>query len=333
MTTVLNELPLTETRTPMDVAAAIDVVRECFESDTAIYTLGGGTSLDWGLPAKRPGVGLVTTVLGRVIDYPARDMTVTVEAGVRVAELQALLAGERQRLPVDCPIPETATLGGMVAMNASGARRFGNGTLRDYVIGISAVDGHGIAFKAGGRVVKNVAGYDFCKLLTGSAGTLAVITQVTLKVRPLPDISTFVVAPVVSLEQAERVLAALVRSRATPAAIELLLGAPWQNDPALGDLRPGELGYLIAGLEGMETEVRWLTPTVINEWRLLFDDGGAHSPEIREVAQAEVEALWRRLADFRDINHKRCSAIARDCPETQRAAEPPRRDAQSRARI
>ncbi len=200
------------------------MVRECFASDTAIYTIGGGTSLDCGLPAKRPGVGLVTTGLIRVIDYPARDMTVTVEAGIRVADLQKLLAGERQRLPVDCPKPEEATLGGVVATNTSGARRFGNGTLRDYVIGISAVDGRGTAFKAGGRVVKNVAGYDFCKLLTGSAGTLAVITQVTFKVRPLPEVSTFVVAPVASLEQAERVFAGLVSSKATPAAIELSAG-------------------------------------------------------------------------------------------------------------
>ncbi len=150
--------------------------------------------------------GLSTTGISGVIDYPARDMTVTVEAGFALRDLQRLLASERQRLPVDCPKPEEATLGGMVATNASGSRRFGNGTLRDYVIGISAVDGHGTAFKAGGRVVKNVAGYDFCKLLTGSVGTLGVITQVTLKVRPLPEVSTFVVAPVVSLEQAESVL-------------------------------------------------------------------------------------------------------------------------------
>ena len=86
-----------------------------------------------------------------------------------------------------CSSVRLATLGGVVACSASGPRRFGFGTMRDYVIGIHAVDGRGMAFKGGGRVVKNVAGYDFCKLLTGSLGTLGVITQVTLKIRPLPD--------------------------------------------------------------------------------------------------------------------------------------------------
>ena len=96
--------------------------------------------------------------------------------------------------------------------------------MRDYVIGISAVDGRGMAFKGGGRVVKNVAGYDFCKLLTGSLGTLGVITQVTLKVKPLPERRRLVACRLRDLEQAEQLLAALVTSQTTPAAIELLVG-------------------------------------------------------------------------------------------------------------
>ncbi len=94
-------------------------------------------------------------------------------------------------------------MGGVVATNISGPRRYGQGTIRDYVIGISAVDGRGVAFKAGGRVVKNVAGYDFCKLLAGSLGTLAVITQVTLKTKPRPEASAFVTCDVRDYTQAE----------------------------------------------------------------------------------------------------------------------------------
>jgi glycolate dehydrogenase FAD-binding subunit len=297
MKIVVNGLPLTDTKTPADAASVVDVVRSCFGSDMAIYTIGGGTALNFGPPAKRSGVGLVTTSVNRVIDYPARDMTVTVEAGIRMSELRKLLAGERQRLPVDCPQPEKATLGGVVATNTSGPRRFGNGTMRDYVIGISAVDGHGTAFKAGGRVVKNVAGYDFCKLLTGSAGTLAVLTLVTLKVRPLPEASAFVVAPVQSLEQAEQVLASMVRSQTTPAAIELLIGPTWANDPALGDLRPGAAGFLVAGLEGTEAEVRWMTRILADEWRgVLGSESGAS--QIRLVIESEIDSLWRRLTEF-----------------------------------
>src|SRR5262249_19160904 len=119
-------------------------------------------------------------------------MTVTVEAGVRVARLQQLLAAEGQRLPIDVPRAGEATLGGALATNASGPRRLGFGTPRDYVIGITTVNDRGESTKAGGRVVKNVAGYDLCKLHVGALGTLGVISQVTLKLRPLPESSALV---------------------------------------------------------------------------------------------------------------------------------------------
>ncbi len=102
--------------------------------------------------ASRPvePVCLGTSRLARIVDYPARDMTITVEAGVRVADLQRTLAAEGQRLAVDLPHPERATIGGALAVNAAGPRRYGLGTLRDYLIGVSAVDGRGRTFKAGG---------------------------------------------------------------------------------------------------------------------------------------------------------------------------------------
>jgi glycolate oxidase FAD binding subunit len=285
-------LPVKKTHAPADAAAVVDVVRDCIASRTPIYPIGGGTALDYGLPAKTPGVGLSLAGLSRVIDYPARDMTVTVEAGIRIADLQKFLATERQRLPIDAPQAEQATLGGIIATNTSGPRRYGNGTLRDYVIGISAVDGHGTAFKAGGRVVKNVAGYDFCKLLTGSLGTLAVITQVTLKVKPVPERAAFVVAPFRDLAHAELLLSHLSQSRTAPAAIELLLGPAWKSDPALGDLLPDERGFIAAGLEGTEPEVRWMTATLIVE----LSKVGFASP--REVTSTETAGLWQRLTEF-----------------------------------
>src|SRR5262249_22812669 len=158
----------------------------------AIYPLGGRTMLDLGLPPTRPGLAIDLRRFDAVIDYPARDMTVTVQAGLTVAKLQALLAAENQRLPIDVPHAEQATLGGALAANVSGPRRYGFGTLRDYVIGISVVNDEGQEVKAGGRVVKNVAGYDLCKLYVGSLGTLGIITQVTLKLRPQPMAQTLI---------------------------------------------------------------------------------------------------------------------------------------------
>jgi glycolate oxidase FAD binding subunit len=139
-----------------------------------------------GYPPSKPGIGVDLRRLDHVIDYPARDMTITVQAGVTIAKLQAILAAENQQLPVDVPFPEQATLGGAIAVNASGPRRYGYGTLRDYIIGISFINDEGQEVKAGGRVVKNVAGYDLMKLHIGALGTLGIVTQVTLKVRPSP---------------------------------------------------------------------------------------------------------------------------------------------------
>src|SRR5260370_16134516 len=172
---------------PASVAELAEQVRAAAAGGKAIYPLGGRTMLGMGGSPTKSGLAIDVRDLNQVIDYPARDMTITVQAGITMAGLQAILAPENQRLPIDVPCAEQATLGGILATNASGPRRFGYGTLRDYVLGISAVNDEGQEIKAGGRVVKNVAGYDLCKLFIGSVGTLRVITQVTLKLRPLAE--------------------------------------------------------------------------------------------------------------------------------------------------
>src|SRR5207248_587611 len=178
---------------PTSVAEVGDLVRRAIDQGHALFPLGGRTLLDVGLPPDRAGVGVDLRDLSEVIDYPARDMTVTVQPGITLARLEVLLATERQRLPVDVPQPDRATLGGALAVNASGPRRYGFGTLRDYVIGMTVVNDEGHEAKAGGRVVKNVAGYDLPKLHVGALGTLGIIVQVTLKLRPLPEESALLV--------------------------------------------------------------------------------------------------------------------------------------------
>lgn len=185
----LYDLPTVRPASPAELG---DIVRHAAARGEAIYPLGGRTMLDLGLPPTKPGIGVNLTALDQVIDYPARDMTITVQAGITLAQLQQVLATENQWLPIDVPLPDKATLGGAIACNVSGPRRYGYGTFRDYVIGITVVNDRGQEVKAGGRVVKNVAGYDLCKLYTGSLGTLGVITQVTLKVRPKPEAQAMV---------------------------------------------------------------------------------------------------------------------------------------------
>lgn len=290
MTTSL--LPIKKTISPADPAEVASVIGDAFRAKTPLYPIGGGTTLDFGLPAKAEGAGLSLAKLSRVVDYPARDMTVTVEAGLTMKALADLLATERQRLPIDVPQSEQATIGGMIATNWNGPRRYGQGTVRDYVIGISAIDGRGMPFKGGGRVVKNVAGYDFCKLLTGSLGTLGVITQVTLKLKPQCDQTALVACAVSSASEAEKLLAAIVRSETVPMAVELLVGPSWQVDPALAALdRPSAAPlYLVVGLEGMHSEVEWMTRQLLAEWEQL----GITSP----LVVGDSADLWRRLVEF-----------------------------------
>jgi glycolate oxidase FAD binding subunit len=290
--TAVTEDQSTETARPADQVALAAVVADAHASGTAIYPSGGGTSQNYGLPAQRAGIALSLSALNRVIDYPARDMTITVEAGITMDQLAGTLATERQWLPIDTPYSPTATIGGVMATAWSGARRYGYGTMRDYVIGMSAVDGRGDTFKAGGRVVKNVAGYDFCKLMTGSLGTLGVITQITLKIKPLPESSAFLVCDVHDLRMADRLTAAIVDSGTTPSAVEILTGPAWRDGTPLGLLTAGGVGRLVVGLDGTTAEVDWMLARLTAEWESL---GVTAS---RSICGQQAGELWKALCDF-----------------------------------
>lgn len=236
----------------------------------AVAPLGGKTALRTGHPLRRQAVDLDLTRLDRVIDYPARDMTITVESGLRVQELQRILAEERQRLPIDVSHYSQATIGGAIATNTSGSSRFGHGTFRDHLIGVSAIDGKGRLFSAGGRVVKNVAGYDLCKLLIGSLGTLAVLTQVTLRLRPIPELTQVVWLGFDQSEQIERALQRLVTTATRPVAIDLYnsRGADRLAELSGRDVPQAKSGVCLI-YEGAEPEVRWQVQTVLEEFQPL----------------------------------------------------------------
>ncbi|MDP6443676.1 MAG: FAD-binding oxidoreductase [Pirellulaceae bacterium] len=283
MVDTIASLPLTESievQSSDDVASAIRGARD---RGSAVYPIGGGTSLDFGLPAQVDGTGVLLRGMSRIVDYPVRDMTITAEAGVTMGELSAALAAEGQQFPVDAPHSDQATLGGVVATNFNGPRRYGMGAVRDYVIGVSAVDGRGVEFKGGGRVVKNVAGYDFCKLLTGSMGTLAVITQVTLKVRPLNPSRGIVSAAVEKWEDAEQALACLSKTLTTPVAVEAYNGSAIESlDLAVG------AGGVAALFEGSAAEVDWQVRQLQSEWRSV----GLAPVEGDETLASDALRLW-----------------------------------------
>jgi glycolate oxidase FAD binding subunit len=230
----------------------------------ALYPQGGGTALDYGGVPRTPGVAIDVRGLDAVIDYPAADMTITVEAGITLATLQKTLAGHRQRLPLDAPHPDRATLGGIYATDTSGPRRFGAGRPRDLIIGVRFVTADGQAVKGGGRVVKNVAGYDFPKLLTGSMGTLGILCQMTLKVRPAPEASALAFVPFTRAEALGRALDRLNTSATRPMALEVL-NRPAARRVAGARELPAAAWVLAVGYEDNAAAVAWQLDALAGE--------------------------------------------------------------------
>lgn len=251
---------------PASVDALGDLVRQAARDGAALYPLGGSTTAELGLPPSRPGLAVDMRQLDAVEEFAARDMTITVGAGITIARLKELVAGEHLRLPIDVARAAEATLGGILAANISGPRRYGFGTLRDYVIGITAMNDEGREFKAGGRVVKNVAGYDLCKLLVGSLGTLGIITRVTLKLRPVADEEALLSLPVGEAELAT-VLDRLHSSRTRPVIVDLLnRSAALEVFRAAGTVvAPDTVWTLLIGFEGNAEAVNWQVQQLVKE--------------------------------------------------------------------
>jgi glycolate oxidase FAD binding subunit len=180
---------------------------------------GGATKIAWGNPPARTDVVLSTVRLNRVLEHAWADMTVTVESGCTVHALQDTLAEHGQRLAIDPLWPERATIGGILATNDSGALRIRYGSLRDLIIGITVALPDGTLAMSGGKVVKNVAGYDLPKLMTGALGTLGVITQAVFRLHPLPRHSRTLSAPL-DAEAAEKTMLAIQDSQLAHAAVQ-----------------------------------------------------------------------------------------------------------------
>ena len=281
--------PVTETVFAQDESAVLATVRQAFERRQAIYPQGGGTSLDYGLPRRKPGIALSLSALNRVLEHAAEDMTITVEAGITLAELNRHLAVKGQWLPIDAPDPDRASIGGIIATNAFGPRRHGHGTIGDYLIGFCAIDGRGEAYCGGGKVVKNAAGYNLPRLMVGSRGTLGVITQATFMVRPVPACSALALCDVPSLDQAESLLAGLGRSQTSPTIVELLAGPARPNCP-LPAISESSVARLAVGFEGGAIEVPAMLSALCDEWK----SAGANN--VTTISGAGVASIWSWLS-------------------------------------
>src|SRR6266436_2450823 len=213
---------------------------------------GGGTKQEWGNRLARADVILSTARLNRVIEHAWADVTASVEAGCTIGKLQETLAKHGQRLALDALWPERATVGGVLSTNDSGALRLRFGSLRDLVIGVTIALADGTLASSGGKVVKNVAGYDLPKLMTGAFGTLAVITRAIFRLHPLPRIARTFSVSTGNLEATQQALHAVQNSKLAHTAMQVR--ATDDAAPETDVLFEGTAG----GLAGQETQLKKL---------------------------------------------------------------------------
>jgi glycolate oxidase FAD binding subunit len=215
---------------PATVAEASALLRAAAAHDLAVVARGGGSKLDWGAPPRRCDLVVDTTGLDQVLEHAAGDLVVRAQAGVPLARLADVLAGAGQQLALDpAPPPPAggaaswlgATVGGTLATGAAGPRRLRYGTPRDLLIGITVVRADGAVASAGGKVVKNVAGYDLGKLFTGSFGTLGLIVEAVFRLHPRPASTAYVTLDCAGPGEACRAVAAAAGSVLAPSAVEL----------------------------------------------------------------------------------------------------------------
>ncbi|MCW2878848.1 MAG: linked oxidase-like protein [Sphaerisporangium sp.] len=204
---------------PESTGEVSTVMRVAAEHHLAVVPVGAGTKLRWGPPPERCDLLVYTGRLNQVLEHVAGDLVVRVQAGVTAEALAAALGGAGQQLALDVPL-EGATIGGTLAAATAGPRRLRYGMARDMLIGITVVLADGTVARSGGKVVKNVAGYDLGKLFTGSHGTLGVITEATFRLHPLPASSAWITATVPGLEDLPDV-AAIAGSQLEPGAVEI----------------------------------------------------------------------------------------------------------------
>jgi len=278
---------------------AVSEALRCADRDgLAVIPRGGGTKQDWGNPPRRADLVLSTARLNRVIEHAWADLTATVEAGCTFAELQRTLGEHGQRLAIDVLWPERATVGGILSTNDSGALRLAYGALRDLIIGITLVLPDGTIARSGGKVVKNVAGYDLPKLATGALGTLGVITQATFRLHPLPHGKRTLTILPRRIAEAQALLLTLQGANLTHTALQLRCGASM----------PPEMDILLEGTEaGMEAQAARIRamarPSAVKEgtegvWGARGEIAGPISSErLDQHCVAKFSVLPSRIGD------------------------------------
>jgi glycolate dehydrogenase FAD-binding subunit len=273
---------------PATIAEASEVMRVAAERKLTVVPRGAETRLDWGRPPTGCDLLVDTVRLDRIIEYAAGDLVVKVEAGLTMERLAEALAAQGQQLALDRPLPGS-TVGGTLATAAAGPRRLRYGSPRDLLIGVTIVRADGTIAKAGGKVVKNVAGYDLGKLVTGSYGTLGLIVEAAFRLHPLPEAQVYITRVVPDPAAAHQAVQAVLHSATVPAAIEV-------DAPASG---PITIAVLVEGVtESMASRAGEVARLLGGGARTLDDPPPWWSRYPEGSTLLEVTALPTALAEI-----------------------------------
>lgn len=264
--------------TPQSAAEIAAAMRICSEADATVIPRGSGTAMAIGNPPRRADVVFELNRFARVVEHDSANMTVSVQGGAALRAVQTAVEAQRQFVPFEPPCADRATVGAIIAANLNGPRRSSYGSVRDLAIGMKVTLANGEEIKAGGKVVKNVAGYDLCKLFVGSLGTLGIITEVTLRLAPIPEgAATLIVGG--ELAQVEDFTSALFRSALLPAAVHLFSFDGGQNI------------NVVVAYEGFEE-------AVARQLRESQDLATRACTKTETLPAEEQSGLWRRLCDL-----------------------------------
>jgi glycolate oxidase FAD binding subunit len=274
---------------------------------------GGATKMDWGNPPRGGDLILSTRRMNRIVEHAWGDMTATVEAGCPLQQLQQTLAEHGQRLALDPPWPEKATIGGILATNDSGPLRIRYGSLRDLIIGITLVLADGTLAKSGGKVVKNVAGYDLPKLATGSLGSLGIITQAIFRLHPIPRESQTLSFSAPDNAAMNALVLAILDSQLVPTGVQVRAASSSQPEidlrfegTAAGcEAQVDRAMRLASDRRQLEAQADvWNTPaalwggvepSVVCKFTVLPASMGTFFDKVREVAE-QAHLRWRLVA-------------------------------------
>jgi glycolate oxidase FAD binding subunit len=278
---------------PASVPEIQDILAFAANRKLSVIPAGSGTKLGIGNPLEKVDLVVSMARLDEILEYEPADLTVTVQSGVRLATLQELLAEQGQFLPLDPPYMNLTTVGGIVSANASGPSRIRYGTARNRVLGMRVVQSSGAVVKSGGKVVKNVAGYDLRKLYIGAFGTLGIITELTFNLYPLPEIEQTMLLTFDEIGQAAKMALGIAGSQLSPTFLNLFINdAPATETSGIS---------LAIGLDGYPETVAWEIDWIHS---LVKQNGGVGVKILESTEQQEFRATMRAFPEQSRVPQK-----------------------------